>query len=62
MKNHENLDNNSESNLNKNIKNSESLFSYFGTIQIKEIFLIIILGIVLIIFLDFLMKTPYSIR
>jgi hypothetical protein len=43
-------------------KNNESLFSYFGTIQTKEIFLILILGIILIIFLDFLMKTPYSIR
>ena len=34
----------------------ESLFSYFGTIQTKEIFLIIMLGIILIIFLDFLMR------
>lgn len=63
MKNHEEkIDNNLEFNLDKNIKNGESLFSYFGTIQTKEIFLIIILGIILIIFLDFLMKTPYSIR
>jgi hypothetical protein len=65
MKNHEKID--SKSNIisdknNKNKINNESLFSYFGTIQIKEIFLIIILGIILIIFLDFLMKTPYSIR
>ena len=59
MKNHEKID--SKSNIISD-KNNESLFSYFGTIQIKEIFLIIILGIILIIFLDFLMKTPYSIR
>ena len=39
------------------IKNKESLFSYFGTLQTKEIFLILVLGIVLIIFLDFLMKS-----
>jgi hypothetical protein len=44
------------------LKNKESLFSYFGTLQNKEIFLIIILGIIIIIFLDFLMKSPYSIR
>jgi hypothetical protein len=57
MKKHDNI----EEDI-KNIKNKESIFSYFGTIQTKEIFLIIILGIILIIFLDFLMKTPYSIR
>lgn len=45
-----------------NFKNKESLFSYFGTLQNKEIFLIIILGIIIIVFLDFLMKSPYSIR
>jgi hypothetical protein len=44
------------------LKNKESLFSYFGALQNKEIFLIIILGIIIIIFLDFLMKSPYSIR
>ena len=61
MKNHDNSEYNFNK-MDKNIKNNESLFSYFGTIQTKEIFLIIILGIILIIFLDFLMRTPYSIR
>ncbi len=44
-------------NIFNQIKNKESLFSYFGTLQTKEIFLILVLGIVLIIFLDFLMKS-----
>jgi hypothetical protein len=42
--------------------NKESLFNYSGTLEIKEIFLIIMLGVILIIFLDFLIKSPYSIR
>lgn len=53
---------NHDEKLDKNIKNNESMFNYFDTIQTKEIFLIIILGIILIIFLDFLMKTPYLIQ
>ncbi len=55
-----NNNSNSNNNINKlfnQIKNKESLFSYFGTLQTKEIFLILVLGIVLIIFLDFLMKS-----
>ena len=52
-----NINNISNNKLFNQIKNKESLFSYFGTLQTKEIFLILVLGIVLIIFLDFLMKT-----
>jgi hypothetical protein len=62
-------DNDSETNnifkklkIKDTFKNKESLFSYFGTLENKEIFLILILGIIIIIFLDFLMKSPYSIR
>jgi len=40
----------------------ESVFNYSGSLEIKEIFLIIMLGVILIIFLDFLIKSPYSIR
>ena len=40
----------------------ESIFNYSETLEIKEIFLIIMLGIILIIFIDFLIKSPYSIR
>jgi hypothetical protein len=40
-----------------NNKNTESLFNYFGTIQLKEIILIIVLGIILMVILDFLMRT-----
>ncbi len=62
MKNHKNNDNlNNIDEFDKNIKDNQSLFSYFGTIQTKEVFIIIILGIVLIIILDFLMRTPYSV-
>ena len=41
---------------------SQSLFSYFGTLQAKEIIIIVALGIILIIFLDFLTRSPYSVR
>jgi len=61
--NHNNTNNNNHNNNNnendifKKIRNTESLFSYFGTLELKEIILIIVLGIVLIIILDFLMRT-----
>jgi hypothetical protein len=48
---------NNTNNFFNQIKNKQSLFSYFGTLQTKEIFLILVLGIILIIFLDFLMKS-----
>ena len=62
----EHIDNNDEmfeqfENVNKNsiednLRDTQSLFSYFGTIETKEVMTIILLGIIIIVIIDFIMK------
>jgi len=39
-----------------NLRDKQSLFSYFGTIENKEVMTIILLGIIIIVIIDFIMK------
>ena len=54
--NHKNNDYKEEDKYSEIIKKNQSLFSYFSTIENKEIMTIIFLGMIIIIIIDFIMK------